>query len=571
MFRKNQKHQQIPMFSSVSALPDAQRKLLDGSWAGVFYREFFARLDEEPFKVLYSDEPSRPNIPVNVLVALEVLKAGFGWSDEEMYEAYLFNLQVRYALGLHSLGDDAFDLRTVYYFRERLSDHMQKTGENLIEKAFEQVTDKQLAAFGLKTGRLRMDSTFVSSNIRTMSRLHLLVEMIQRLHRMLSAADQQRYAPEFASYVQGTTGQFLYHIKGQDGSSHIEQIGLLMARLLPELAPMYGENSTYALCERVFHEHYAFEQSRVRVKTGEDLNAKTLQSPDDPDATFRNKGGEHHVGYVTNITETCDPTNSLQLIVDVRTAPNVTDDSVLLAAALPTVVQRMQVDELNTDGGYNAALTRQTMHDTHVQHVVTALRGRQPQGLSLAEFCMTEASDGTPGTITCPFGQTASFMNKGTEWYAAHFAALGCAGCPHAERCPTRALKRFPIRALHVRLRNIEVAKQRRQILLAKDDKTNVRAAIEGTISALKRPYADGQLPVRRLYRVAPMMVARAAMANIRRLHSHLAARAAVQRRKVRLTDAATSPRSFVSILVDRFLPFLGTPWFPKPYSSVAN
>lgn len=571
MFRKNQKHQQIPLFSSVSSLPDAERKLLDDSWAGVFYREFFARLDEGPFKVLYSDEPSRPNIPVNVLVALEVLKAGFGWSDEEMYEAFLFNLQVRYALGLHCLGEDTFDLRTVYYFRERLSEHMQTTGENLIEKVFAQVTDQQIAAFRLKTNRLRMDSTFVSSNIRAMSRLHLLVEMIQRLHRMLSEADQQRYAPEFASYVQGTTGQFLYHIKGQDGSSHIEQIGLLMARLLPELEPMYGENPTYALCDRVFHEHYAFEQSRVRVKTGEDLNAKTLQSPDDPDATFRNKGGEHHVGYVANVTETCDPTNPLQLIVDVRTEPNVTDDSTLLAAALPAVVQRMHVDELNTDGGYNAALTRQTMHATHVRHVVTALRGRQPQGLSLAEFCMTDAPDGTPAAITCPSGQTASFMNKGTEWYAAHFDALGCAACAHAERCPTTLLKRLPIRALHVRLRSIEVAKQRRQILLAKGDKTNVRAAIEGTISALKRPYADGQLPVRRLYRVAPMMVARAAMANIRRIHSHLAAKAAAQRPEARLTDPTTSPLSFVSALADHFLRLLRTLWFARPCSVAAN
>ena len=69
---------------------------------------------------------------------------------------------------------------------------------------------------------------------------------------------------------------------------------------------------------------------------GDDLNAKTLQSPDDPDATFRNKGGEHHVGYVANSTKTCDPKNPLQLIVDVRTAPNVTDDSTLLAAGLPT-------------------------------------------------------------------------------------------------------------------------------------------------------------------------------------------------------------------------------------------
>ncbi|MCB9106420.1 MAG: hypothetical protein H6633_19580 [Anaerolineales bacterium] len=60
----------------------------------------FTRLDEKPFAVLYADEASRPNIPINVLVGLETLKAGFGWSDEEMYENFCFNLQVRYTLGI---------------------------------------------------------------------------------------------------------------------------------------------------------------------------------------------------------------------------------------------------------------------------------------------------------------------------------------------------------------------------------------------------------------------------------------------------------------------------------------
>jgi len=78
MFRKNQKNQQLEMFSTVRSLRDDQRKLLGGSWAGIFYRELFCHLDESPFAVLYSDEASRPNVPVNVLVGLDVLKAGFG-------------------------------------------------------------------------------------------------------------------------------------------------------------------------------------------------------------------------------------------------------------------------------------------------------------------------------------------------------------------------------------------------------------------------------------------------------------------------------------------------------------
>jgi hypothetical protein len=105
----------------VQELPDKHRQRLEQSWAGQFYREFFCRLKEEPFACLYADHPSRPNIPVNVLVGLDTLKAGFGWSDEELYDHYTFDVQVRYALGYHNLKEGDFDLRTLPRFHRHSS------------------------------------------------------------------------------------------------------------------------------------------------------------------------------------------------------------------------------------------------------------------------------------------------------------------------------------------------------------------------------------------------------------------------------------------------------------------
>ncbi|MCX6053702.1 MAG: hypothetical protein NTZ74_02075, partial [Chloroflexi bacterium] len=103
------------------------------------------------------------------------MKAGNGWTDEEMLDNFGYNSQVRYALGFRQLGDGDFEPRTLYYFRERLSRYMQETGINLLDHAslalparasVEQVTDQQLAAYHLKTGKQRMDSTQIASNIR---------------------------------------------------------------------------------------------------------------------------------------------------------------------------------------------------------------------------------------------------------------------------------------------------------------------------------------------------------------------------------------------------------------------
>lgn len=57
-------------------------------------------------------------------------------------------------MGYRNLGEGALELRPVYNFRARLSDHTQKRGENLLDKTFASVTDGQIAAYGLKTDKL---------------------------------------------------------------------------------------------------------------------------------------------------------------------------------------------------------------------------------------------------------------------------------------------------------------------------------------------------------------------------------------------------------------------------------
>jgi hypothetical protein len=543
MFRKNQKHHQLEMFSTVRSLRDDQQKLLDGSWAGVFYRDLFCRLDERPFAVLYSDEASRPNVPVNVLVGLEVLKAGLGWSDAEMYEAFTFNLQVRYALGYRDLSEGYLDIRTVYYFRHRLAEHMQKSGTNLLAQAFAQVTDAQIKAFAIKTGRLRMDSTFIASNICDMSRLHLLVEVLQRVDRMLTSSDQALWEPEFVAYRKGSARQYVYRVKSEDGAQHMQQIGDLMHRLLDSLAPAYKDDVTYQMLERVFHEHFVVEQdTRLRLKQGKELSADSLQSPDDPDASFRRKRGKEYTGYAVNVTETCDPDNPVQLIVQTQTQRNTVDDPTLLTNDLPVLTERYDVEELNTDGGYNNPTTAALLRAAKITHIQTALRGHEATGIGLSVFTIETVDDGVPTTVCCPQGQTTSFVHKTNDWYAADFDAVRCVLCPLLTTCPTDPLKRRPVRVLRVNLHNVEIAHRRQQIAENRATGHNLRVAIESTIGTLKHPYPDDQLPVRGLGRVADMMLAAGLMVNVRRLWRYLTARAEQDMKATAATTTATGP-----------------------------
>ena len=49
MFRKNERHQQVGLYDTVEQLPEKQRLRLESSWAGIFYRELFSRIDESVF------------------------------------------------------------------------------------------------------------------------------------------------------------------------------------------------------------------------------------------------------------------------------------------------------------------------------------------------------------------------------------------------------------------------------------------------------------------------------------------------------------------------------------------
>lgn len=532
MFKKNHRHLQIPLTSNIDELPEKLRKRLENSWAGVFYREIYSRIDEGSFAELYADCPSRPNVAVNTLVGLEFLKSGNGWTDEELYDFFSYDIQVRYALGYRQLGEGDFELRTLYYFRERLSRYMQEKGVNLLEQAFEKVTDEQLKAFQVKTGKQRMDSVQVSSNIRQMGRVQLLVEVLQRVERILSEADQARYADAFAPYLKGHSGQYIYRMKGEEIAPHLERIGDFMQQLLVELKPAYGSEVVYQVLERVFGEHFRVDECRkVGTKPNTELSSSCMQSPDDLEATYREKRGKGYQGYVANVTETCDPENELQLITKVQVAPNNTDDDQFLAEALPDLKARTDVDVMYTDGGYGGRQSDPVLAKEQVELIQSAIRGRNPnpEQPHLADFDIQFDKQNKPSQVTCMGGQKVSVHpSVQQKSYVAYFDPSCCQECPLSKgnKCLAQAGKQ---KDKHLRLRfylaDAQASQRRRRNKENKGKSGNLRSAVEATVRSVKLPFPEAQLPVRGRFRVTGVMIGSAAVANVRRIQRYLRAK----------------------------------------------
>jgi len=529
MFRKNEQHRQQSFFSSEYLLPTKLQDRLLRSWAETFYQEVFCRLEETIFAPLYSQKDSRPNVPVNVLVGMEILKSGFGWSDEELYEQVCFNLQVRHALGLRDLGDEMFTLRTLYNFRQRLREYAEERGSNLMQKVFEGVTDAQLEVVALATGWQRMDSTQVLSNLAQMTRLELLVAVLQAVHKQLPESAQERWGTRWAPYLEGRPHQVCYKIPTAEVKEHLLAIGEALCAVEAELAQQAPESETLALVQRVLEEQYECgTDGEVRLRPPEEVIAGSLQSPHDPDATYRVKGGKkYRGGYVINVSETADPKNPLQLVTDVQIEPNRTDDALLLEQSLDDQAARgVQVDKMTTDGGYTGPQGEAACEKHKVTLRATRMRGGHSRAdrWGWEEYSWEVSDDGRPMNVTCPQDCQAKLLpGRADGRFIARFETEDCAVCPFfGQMCRVQDRARVGP-SLYVKRRTIKVAQQRQHL---HPEDTPIRVVVESTVRSLKRAFPGSKLPVRGLIRARMMLYPAALMVNLRRLHSYLAEKA---------------------------------------------
>ena len=538
MLRTNQGHLQKPLFSTIDTLPDPVRKRLGESWADTFYKEVFCRINERDFEVLYSEKASRPNVPVNVLVGLEILKAGNGWTDEEMYDHFCFDVQVRYALGYRNLEEGYFAVKTIYNFRNRLVTHMKETEENLFEACFEQITGEQMVAYGVKGHVQRTDSKQIMSNIAERTRLQLLLEGLHRVHRMLSAEDQVRYGELLAPYIKVKSTKYTYQLKGEKHRPHIEKVGVVMHRLVTELAVDYGQEETYRILKRLFDEHFKTvgietetgAESEIVPKEGGELTADSLQSVDDLEATYRNKRGNGYKGYVFNVTETANERDTdqaeqdeeqtpLNLITKVQVAPNVTDDATMLDEALPDLVERTDLKQMVADGGYNSADVDNRCAEQEVELHQTAIQGASPDPHKphLSHFTITDDENGQPHTAICPHDHTVPIETGRKEGRfilrITHETCPLCAAYAEPDKPPEQASCVF-----YFNRHDLVVARRRQRSNALLADGHNPRAAVESTVREVSCRWNNAKLRVRGLIRVSMTVIAAAAMVNARRI-----------------------------------------------------
>ena len=198
------------------------------------------------------------------------------WTTEELFDRIDFDLLTRTALGLDTLEETPFCSATFFNFQNRLLCHFSQTGHNLIERVFDGLAEQQLEILKIKTDIQRSDSFMAMSNIRSYSRTQLLIEMLIRLHRILSDEDQNRFNDILSPYIKQSSGQYLYTLQRQQIPQEQEKLGRLYHALYEALKERYKDSEVFGIFERVYTEHFTLIDDKITVKTGQELHGSTL-------------------------------------------------------------------------------------------------------------------------------------------------------------------------------------------------------------------------------------------------------------------------------------------------------
>ncbi len=306
--------------------------------------------------------------------------------------------------------------------------------------------------------------------------------------------------------------------------NHIK-VGQHIYALLAELKSEHQAETAYQVLAHFFRDNFQVEEQAVQPKAHEELSVGSLQSVDDLEATFRRKRGEEYKGYIAAVSETCDPNNPLQLITYTEVAPNNVDDADLFVNALPQIQERMPLTKMYTDGGFGSPAADTACQQAQVEQIQSAIRGATSAAdkFNLDDFEICQDEHWKPTHMTCPNGQTIEVEAGRTTGYIADFDPQCCQTCSFATagRCRAKPSKHKPCFTLSFTQQDVNWARRQHRHQAEKAAKRNLRSAVEATVRSLKHPFPGSKLPVRGRFRTACLIIASAAMTNLRRIHRY--------------------------------------------------
>ena len=516
MFRKSEDNPQLDVFSSASEhLTGSRLKFYEknNSWHNLFYKHVVMQVNESDFKVLFDETNGAPNASIRILVGMMILKEGQGWSDEQLFNSCNYDLLIRRALGLLSLSEAAPVASTYYLFRKRLVDYMQEKGIDLMKECQSKITENQILNFEVSGKSIRMDSKLIGSNITWYSRYELIHETLRQFiiqHKgLVDKKNLRKDEKELIKNIAGETGnRVVYRSTKEELSERFLQLGKLMFRFV-RLFKNY-KMSEYLILKSVFYQQFSVNRSKVvTALENDEISARSIQSPHDPDCTYRNKDGNKVKGYSTNVTETCDKSKqgepTLNLITDTQVDVVTTADNRFLKEAVENTekIVNSPVEKIHADGAYHSIENQDFCDQENKELVLTAMQGAE------SRYDLNLDKDNSDN-LTVFDRETRKYIET---------KAIKSRKEPNKKRWKIINDKGKP---RYFDLENVRTSQLRQKLRKLPPDETNIRNNVEATIFQLGYHYSNDKSRYRGLDKHKLWAYSRSLWINLVRIEKYV-------------------------------------------------
>lgn len=271
--------------------PVAYRRLTSG-WQHLFRCAILKLMPADKLAEHFHPDIGRRTKELYSMAGLMFLMEFRDLTHEEAADAYMFNVDVQYALNLRP-ENQSLSRRTIERYIALFRD------DDLAGEVMHDVTAELVKRLELDVSKQRLDSTHVESNMAKFGRIKLMATAIRRFLAQVKRHDEGSYNALRKAvrqrYEASDNSLFGWKTLDDDGVKELRQS---VAEDLAYLVDRYRRNakhnsrSTYAMLVKVFEQQCEVVDDKVVVKkkTGGDI----VCNPSDPDATF-----DGHIGSVS--------------------------------------------------------------------------------------------------------------------------------------------------------------------------------------------------------------------------------------------------------------------------------
>ncbi len=486
-----------------------------------FYRKFreiiWPLINDEQFEGLYCTDDGRPAISPSLLAMATILQFYLNLSDRDMERACMYDIEVKYALGLR-LDERPFDHSSLGDFRKRLIDDGRE--KEIFDRILSHLVEKGLIE---KNEIQRIDATHVIADLAIPTMVTLvkkgIFEVLKPLHKRHSEIIQRlEQEISLAEYTKQKVNQENHgRMDMEKKKKKLVEVVAHAHKVLQHTKDMKKDHNIekrVEMLKRILRENMTEEEDG----TSKEINYKDkpkdiLVSPIDSDARYGAKSdAKRFTGYKANITETVES----RFITNIKAMRgNVHDGKTAVESVMEQNAFGLKPTKIVGDTAYGTALNRKELSENNTQ-VVAPLGKRNTRTAAVYPKSMFQYDD-TNHTLTCPQGITTKMSyrdwNKNITMY--HFPMSKCNQCPVQKKCTNDKDGRRTVgmSPLYSELRKAEQYNLTEQF--KKDMK--LRPPIEGTISELTRYHGLRRTRYRGLNKVSLQCYFTAAAVNIKR------------------------------------------------------